>query len=68
MKMIKVKPIFNFFLFNKYNFGLWKMPISKIDFIPKFSGSNWKTHAEYGIIWFNFLLEISYTKKYENCN
>lgn len=67
MNKITVKPIFNFFLFNKYNFGLWKMP-TKFNIIPRFSGSNWKTHAEYGIVWFGFLLEVSYMKKYENCN
>ena len=68
MKGITVKPYFNFFIFNKYNLGLWPVPVLKKNWYPKFSGYNIQSCAKYGIVWMGYLLELSYTKPYENCN
>lgn len=68
MKPIRVKPVFNFFILRKYNFGLWKMPYISATWYPKFSGYSWASHSKYGISWFGYLLEFSYIKPHENRN
>lgn len=65
MNLLEVKPLFNLFIFKKYNLGLWKISFFKKTWYPKFSGSSWKSHSKYGIKWMNYLLELSWNKTYE---
>jgi hypothetical protein len=60
MKTQTMTYIFNWFLFDKFNFGLWKWPVYFK--FPNFSGYNFSKCAKYGISWLGYTLEISWIK------
>jgi len=61
MKTQTIIPAFNWFIFNKINFGLWKWPI--FFKIPNISFYNLNSCAKYGVSWLGYTLEISWIKR-----
>jgi hypothetical protein len=58
MTVLTLKPIFNHFIFNKINFGLWRIPVKRK--LPRFSGYNFRGYSKWGVSWLGYLLEVSW--------
>lgn len=60
MKTKIILSTFNWLVFGKFNFGLWKWPI--FFKFPNFSYYNMSSCAKYGISWLGYTLEVSWIK------